>query len=122
LIDGILRCGTNDKAPGKVYILTGEEPVTLNQLVQVIASVLGVPAPRLRFPVTPVYIAGFLCELVCKPLGINPPLYRRRVDFFRKTRSFDITRAKTELGFNPKTNLDSGVQLTAEWYRQHGYL
>jgi nucleoside-diphosphate-sugar epimerase len=122
LIDGILLCGTQEQAQGKVYILTGEEPTTLNQLVRTIAAGLGVHPPRLRFPVTPVYLAGFLCELLCKPLGINPPLYRRRVDFFRKTRCFDISKAKKELGFAPKTNLQTGIGLTAAWYRKHGYL
>jgi nucleoside-diphosphate-sugar epimerase len=122
LIDGILRCGTNQRAIGNVYILTGAEPTTLRQLVQVIAEVLGVRPPWLRFPVTPVYVAGVLCELLCKPLGIQPPLYRRRVDFFRKTRCFDIAKAARELGFSPRTTLRTGMGLTAAWYRQQGLL
>jgi nucleoside-diphosphate-sugar epimerase len=122
LIDGILLCGTKEKAIGNVYILTGEEPTTLNQLVQVIAEVLDVRPPHLRFPVTPVYLAGCMCELLCKPLGINPPLYRRRVDFFRKTRCFVISKAKRELGFTPQTDLKAGVGRTVDWYREHGYL
>jgi nucleoside-diphosphate-sugar epimerase len=122
LIDGILRCGIEEKAIGNMYILTGEEPVTLNQLVRGIAEVLGVPPPRLRLPVTPFYMAGFICELLCKPIGINPPLYRRRVDFFRKTRCFDISKAKRELGFRPNTDLKTGIGLTVAWYREHGYL
>lgn len=122
LIEGILLCGRKDKAIGQIYILIGEEPVTLNHLVQVIAEALGVPPPRLHFPVTPVYLAGFLCELIFKPFGINPPLYRRRVDFFRKTRCFDISKAKIELGFQPKTDLKAGIKLTAGWYREHRYL
>ena len=122
LIDGILLCATREEAIGKVYILTGGEPTTLNQIVRVIAEVLSVRPPWLRFPVTPVYMAGILCELLCKPLGINPPLYRRRVDFFRKTRCFDISKAKRELGFCPKTDLKTGIRLTADWYRGHGHL
>ena len=122
LIDGILLCGTREEAIGRIYILTGREPTTLNQLVRVVAEVLGVRPPRLRFPVGPVYLAGFLCELLCKPLGINPPLYRRRVDFFRKTRSFDISKARRELGFWPKTDLRTGMKLTADWYRGNGHL
>jgi nucleoside-diphosphate-sugar epimerase len=122
LIDGIFLCGTKEEAIGKVYILTGGEPTTLNQLVQVIAEVLGVRPPWLRFPVGPVYMAGILCEMLCKPLGINPPLYRRRVDFFRKTRCFDISKAKRELGFCPKIDLRTGIKRTADWYRGHGHL
>jgi nucleoside-diphosphate-sugar epimerase len=122
LIEGILLCGTNEKSIGNVFILAGEAPVTLNQLVAVIAEILDVPPPRLHFPVAPVYLAGFLCELLCKPFGINPPLYRRRVDFFRKNRAFDISKAKRELGFEPKTDLRTGISLTAGWYRKTGLL
>lgn len=63
LVDGILLCGTKENAFGNIYILTGEEPVTLNQLVSIIAEELGVLPPSLKFPVTPVYLAGYLCEM-----------------------------------------------------------
>lgn len=122
LIDGILRCGTQDTAVGNTYILTGPAPITLNDLVGEIASVLQVPPPRLKLPVMPLYWAGFACEMICKPLGINPPLYRRRVDFFRKTRSFDISKAQRELSFQPQTPLKLGLQRTADWYYAQGYL
>ncbi|MEW6001525.1 MAG: NAD-dependent epimerase/dehydratase family protein [Nitrospirota bacterium] len=122
LIQGVLLCGTEDKAVGNIYILTGEEPTTLNQIVRVIAEIVDVTPPRLHFPVIPIYIISFLCELVFKPLGINPPLYRRRVDFFRKTRAFDISKAKSELGFQPRIDLKTGIRLTADWYQEKGYL
>jgi nucleoside-diphosphate-sugar epimerase len=122
LIDGILLCGEKEEALDNVYILTGAEPTTLNQLVQTIAQVVGVSAPRLRFPVTPVYVAGLLCEIICKPFGINPPLYRRRVDFFRKNRAFSIEKAVRELDFRPKVSLEAGLQQTAQWYTRQGLL
>ncbi len=122
LVEGILRCGTYDNAPGNVYILTGTEPITLNHFVQEIADVVEAPFPKWRLPVMPVYWLGYLCELICKPFGINPPLYRRRVDFFRKTRSFDTSKARQQLSFIPATELKKALQITADWYKQHGYL
>lgn len=122
LVDGILLCGTREEAPGRTYILTGEHPVTLNHLVGVIARALEVPVPAGHWPVTPVYLAGWLCELLCRPLGLDPPLHRRRVDFFRKSRAFRITRAKEELDFRPRTDLVTGIQRTVAWYRKEGYL
>jgi nucleoside-diphosphate-sugar epimerase len=122
LIDGILLCGTKDEALGNIYILTGSQAVTLNVFVRKIAEALDVPPPRLRFPVTPVYLASFACDWLCRPFGIPPPLFPRRMDFFRKTRSFDISKAKNELAFHPKMDLKTGIRLTAESYRKGGWL
>jgi len=122
LIDGILLCGIKKEAVGNTYILGGNEVVNLNQLVDVIAEVLGARKPRLHVPFTPIYCASLLCEWICKPLGVNPPLYRRRVDFFSKNRAFDISKAKRELGFRPKIDLETGIGLTIKWYQQNGYL
>lgn len=122
LVHGILLCATKDEALGNVYILTGEEPMTLNEFVATIAKILDVPSPRWKIPFLPVYAAGAICEFVCRPLGIEPPLYRRRVDFFRKDRAFDISRAEDELSFEPKVTPEEGLRRTARWYRQEGLL
>ncbi len=122
LVDGIILCGTHENAVGNVYILTGEPALTLNEFVASVADVVGVDRPRLRIPVTPIYAASYLCEVVCKPLGIEPPLYRRRVDFFRKDRSFSIAKARNELGFEPRVPVKTGLANTARWYEEHGML
>jgi nucleoside-diphosphate-sugar epimerase len=56
------------------------------------------------------------------PFGIEPPLYRRRVDFFTKSRAFDISRARRELGFAPAVSLEQGIRQTLAWYREHGWI
>jgi nucleoside-diphosphate-sugar epimerase len=122
LIEGILLCGTNNSAVGRIYIIGGKEYVTLNTLATLIAQALAVRLPDRRIPLWPFYALGYACELICRPFGIDPPLYRRRIDFFRKNRAFDISRAKRELGFEPKTDLKTGIGLTAEWYQKEGLL
>ena len=75
-----------------------------------------------HFPVWPFKAAGAACEAICAPLGLEPPIYRRRVDFFTKSRAFDISRARRELGYNPQLSLDEGLRRTVAWYREHGWL
>jgi nucleoside-diphosphate-sugar epimerase len=122
LIEGMLLCGNKEESIGRVYILAGNEYVTLSTLVSLISEALRVSLPKRRIPFWPVYAASYLCELACKPFGIEPPLYRRRVDFFRKDRAFDTSRARRELGFRPQVDLKTGVYRTAEWYKEQGYL
>ena len=122
LVRGFELAGTTPCAAGREYILGGPEYTTLNELVRLIADELGVAPPRLHFPIWPVWVAGALCEAVCVPLGIEPPLFRRRVDFFRKSRAFNIGRAREELGYNPAIDLKTGIKRTAAWYRSRGLL
>ena len=85
-------------------------------------SLSALAVPRLHLPVWPVWAAGAVCEGLCAPFGIEPPLYRRRVDFFTKSRAFDISRARTEIGYTPRVGLHEGIRRTLEWYRSHGWL
>jgi dihydroflavonol-4-reductase len=122
LVEGFRLCGTVPAAAGRTYILAGEHYTTLKDLVALVAEELGVRPPRLHLPVWPVWLAGLACEAVCVPLRIEPPLYRRRVDFYTKSRAFDITRARTELGYRPQVDLREGIRRTIAWYRAHGWL
>lgn len=122
LVDGIVLCGTSEAAPGEVFILAGPEAPTLNEIVRHIAHSLGVAEPRWRIPVWPVTAAGLLCESVCVPLRIDPPLHRRRVAFFTHHREFDCSKAARLLGYAPKVSPAEGIARTAEWYRSAGYL
>jgi nucleoside-diphosphate-sugar epimerase len=122
LCEGFRLCATVPQAAGRTYILAGAEITTLAELVEITAEVARVKPPRRRLPVWPVWLAGAACEAVCVPFGISPPLYRRRVDFFRKSRAFDISRARAELGFAPKVGLREGIGRTLEWYREQRWI
>jgi dihydroflavonol-4-reductase len=122
LTEGFRLCGEVPAAAGRTYILAGDEAPTLNHLVQVIAEEAGVAPPRLHGPVWPFWMAGAACELICAPFGVEPPLYRRRVDFFTKSRAFDISRARAELAYAPVVGVREGVRRTLEWYKQAGWL
>jgi nucleoside-diphosphate-sugar epimerase len=122
LVEGFRLCGEHPAAAGRTYILAGGEVTTLNELVARVAEVAGVRPPRLHLPVWPFWIAGAACEAVCVPLGIEPPLHRRRVDFYTKSRAFDIARARREIGYDPKVGLNDGISRTLAWYRQHGWI
>ena len=122
LVEGFRLCGTVPAAKGRTYLLAGPRYTTLEQLVGMVARELNVEPPRRHWPVWPFWTAGLLCEMVCVPLRIEPPIFRRRVDFYTKSRAFDTTRARRELGFAPTVDLEEGIRRTADWYRSEGLL
>lgn len=119
---GFLRAGETPSAYGEAFILAGAEYTTVRELVALIAEKAGVEPPRFRWPSMPFYAAAAICEDVCRPLGIEPPLYRRRLDFFLKHRAFKIDKAKKELGWEPEVDLASGIEQTLGWYRKVGWV
>ena len=120
--EGLRLCGETPAAAGGTYIIAGATVTTLNELVAIIAREAQVKPPLVHLPVWPFWIAGAVCEAVCVPLRIEPPLYRRRVDFFTKSRAFDISRARKELGFAPAVSLENGIRRALTWYREHGWI
>ena len=122
LVDGIVRAGRKPEAIGEVFTLAGGRYTTLGELVAAIADAVGTRPPRLRLPYAPVYWASVVCEKACKMIGVSPPLYPRRVEFFEKDRAFDISKARRLLGYEPSVELADGLARTASWYREHGLI
>jgi nucleoside-diphosphate-sugar epimerase len=122
LVQGFVLVGDSPTALNEVFTIGGPEYTTIEELVRMVAGALGVEPPRWRIPFLPVYAAAWTCEMLCRPLGISPPLYRRRVEFFHLDRAFDISKARRLLGYDPKWSLSAGLTATAEAYRTAGWL
>jgi dihydroflavonol-4-reductase len=122
LVDGIILCGEHPAAVGEIFILCGEEYVTLNEMVRIVADVVGAKPPRLRLPLAPLFAAAKVCEAICVPLGVNPPLHTRRCDFFTHVRAFTHAKATRLLGFAPRISVAEGMRRTGEWYRAQGLM
>ena len=125
-IDDLCRafelCASRDEAVGQVYIIADEYALTLNQIVRIIAEALGVEPPRRRLPYGLLYATAVVCEAVCTPLRIRPPVFRRRAAWFRSCRWFDISKAKRELGFSPQVRPEDGLPQMVQSYRQAGWI
>lgn len=122
LVDGMILACEGDAGCGQTMILAGEEYVTLNELVKLVAAATGSSNRVWRLPLWPLMSAATLCEFACKPFGIEPPLHRRRAAFFTKDRAFSIARAKAKIGYQPKVSLADGLHRTAKWYVEQGLL
>lgn len=122
LVQGFLLAGEKEEALGQVFTVGGPRYTTLNELVGEIARVTGGPPVRFRIPYAPVHAAAVVCAAACKVLRVNPPLYPRRVEFFKKPRAFRIDKARRLLGYEPTVDLSEGLSRTAAWYRSEGLI
>ena len=122
LIDGLYAAASSENAVGEIFVLAGREVVTTNEMTQAISSALDIPLRKFRAPLWFFMLAAVVMETLLKPLGIQPPLHRRRMDFFRKSFYFSRQTVVEKLGFEPKTDFVDGAKLTEEWYRKNKLL
>jgi nucleoside-diphosphate-sugar epimerase len=75
-----------------------------------------------RLPLKPMLLAAGAVEDLSGVLQVDPPIYRRRMDFFWSDSAFDISRAKRVLDWTPRVDLPEGIRRTAEAYRAAGLI
>ncbi|MBN8550565.1 MAG: NAD-dependent epimerase/dehydratase family protein [Deltaproteobacteria bacterium] len=122
LVDAYLLAATVEAARAQVYIIAGRRPVLMKDVFSTIAGIAGVKPLPFRIPAWPIQFVGSCVETVCSPFGIEPPLHRRRADFFVKNRWFDTSKAQRELGFKPRFEFEEEARLVYSWYRENGWL
>jgi nucleoside-diphosphate-sugar epimerase len=122
LVTGFLLALDRPEAVGQAFLICGPSYVSQRDLAALVAKHTGGRVLPFRIPARPIQWAGDLVEAICVPLGIEPPLHRRRVDFWTKSRAFSIEKARRLLGYDPRTSLEQGIALTADSYRKAGWL
>lgn len=122
LINGVILCGEVDNIKGEVFTMGGEKYTTVKELGLAVAKVLNKRLKIYNIPIFPVWILAVLCEIICPIFKLNPPLYRRRLDFYLKDRAFDISKAKRILNYKPTISLEEGIKRTTQWYAEQGLI
>ena len=122
LVDAFLLCMPAGVGSGREYLIADEKYYPIEEIVKAVGRALDVPVRIPHYPILPVVAVGHLVEKLCKPFGLSPPIFPRRVDWYRQNRAFDISRARNELGYHPQVELEEGLRRTGVWYRQMGLL
>lgn len=122
LVDALVAVMPGGVGAYEAYLIADTEYVTLNDLVRRVSRALGRDFRIAHYPLLPLIVAGHVCERLCKPLGIAPPIFPRRVDWYRQNRAFRIDKARRDFGYAASVSLDEGLHRTGEWYREHGIL
>ena len=122
LIEGLRAAATEKSAIGETVVIAGPRAVTTREMVDGISQALATQGPKITVPLPALMGAAMVIETVCKPAGIQPPLHRRRMNFFVKSFQFSGDSAREKLGFEPKVDFAEGAKRTAKWYEETGHL
>jgi nucleoside-diphosphate-sugar epimerase len=123
-IDDVVECAIRAVqlgGTGETYIVSDRSSYKLKDIIGEIAKNIPTRHPSIYVPKS---VASVLVRLVeaSSLLGIEPFFTSHRIETSTSNRFVSIEKAKNELGYEPKTDLEAGMKRTIEWYKQEGFL
>ena len=122
VVEAFFKACEREEALGQALIVAGPRPCTLRELIGQVQEATGGRRFGVRLPLAPMLALSAVVEDACQALHLDPPIYRRRMDFFRSDSEFDTSRARRALDWVPRVDLPDGIRRTAEDYRRTGAL
>ena len=123
LVDAIVLAGSVPGAVGRAFNVSDGSRVTWWQYINGLASILG------REPVTrsvssrTAYALAWLCEAASRAVmrRSRPFLTRLAVLELGRGQNYDISRARSIMGYRPSVQLEGGLSRVAEWLKAEGW-
>jgi nucleoside-diphosphate-sugar epimerase len=118
LVQALLLALEHDRAVGRIYNVSADRPLTQRAFLEAVAIAVGARAPRIHVPYRVLYGAGYAAERLAALRGstLRPPITRLGVAFLGTDNRYLPERARRELGYAPRVDLEDGVRRTAAWY------
>jgi nucleoside-diphosphate-sugar epimerase len=117
LIQALLLAKENGK-PGEIYIVTGKEVRTMNDCMGLLAKYLGVDPPKKHVSKIMAKTMASYKSLKSKLKKGKPVALGEYIEKMTANRSFDISKAKKDLGFEPKIDYEQSAKEMVEEYRK----
>jgi len=123
LVDGIILAAENPESNGKIYFIADDKIYSWKEAFKIIAKVLNKRTIPLKIPKSLVFFLAFLSENFSKLLGRTAAFNTQKAkEITQRYWGLDVSKAKAELGFLPKYDLERGAKETVRWYKEKGWL
>lgn len=108
--------------PGETYLIASNTSYEMDEIRRLIAKYLGNARPSPYVPYTVAIIGAYCLETLAKLFKCTPIVTSRNIESTVTDRVFSISKAKDELGYLPKVDLEYGIKETVAWYKDKEYL
>lgn len=121
VVQGFMLGAYHKNAPGNVYNITNDRPMTQLEMYAVIAEAVGGKRPTRHVPYLPIYYGSIVAERVVARLTHTKPVVTELgALMFGSDNMHSVDKARRELGFEPKVSLREGINLSAAWFNAGG--
>ena len=120
MVDAIIEASQSQKTVGKAYFIGEKKIYSLNEIFAAIQKTVGKKAVKIKVPYFIAYLFAVSSELYAKMNGGQALLFRK--DFKYPFWRMDVSNAEKDFGFKTKVPFEEGLKITADWYRENGFL
>jgi nucleoside-diphosphate-sugar epimerase len=121
VVQGFLLAAYHEHAPGNVYNITNDQPLTQLEMFNAIADAVGGVRPTRHLPYLPIYYGSIVAErVVARVTRTKPIVTQLGAMMFGSDNRHSVEKARRELGYEPKVDLRTGITLAAEWFNAGG--
>lgn len=123
IVEGLIQAATKNDVKG-IYILSGEKYITIETLFELISAALDIDIKlqNKKRSLTDVLYLNLRKEFSRFLKKADLLTYFTAGTGQKVHRAFSIEKAKRELAYYPKVNLQEGIKRTIEWARKEGLL
>jgi len=104
---------------GERYILGGSN-LALSDILAIIASIVGRPAPKIKLPCAAIYPVALCMEISARLTGLEPMVTRDALRMAKKKMYFSTSKAVKELGYTAR-DAHVAIEDAIRWFRSEGY-
>lgn len=123
LIQGLYLAARSEKAIGQIYFLVCESRISWRELDREIAKALKKKAITIHIPISIAILIALFRETFAKIKGETSMVNREKIRELRERFWIcDGSKAEEELGFHPRISLREGIERSASWYEEEGWL
>lgn len=123
LIEGILLAAFSEKSLNQTYFISSEKGYGWEEIGNISSKILGKRVLKIRIPHFMVFtvaaISQFLSYFKREATILNLEKAREMV---QKSWVCSVEKARQELGYSQKIDLERGIRETINWYKEKGWL
>lgn len=112
----------NNGVIGETYIITSEDSIDFIESGRIIAEELGVKLRVIKAPAWFMVFAATVEERLFTLVGKTPIVTKRNIQMTIHDRVYDISKAKSEIGYKPEMTMEKGIRTVIRWYKEKGIL
>ncbi len=121
VVQGFMLAAYHENAPGNVYNITNDRPLTQLEMYNAIADAVGGTHPKIHLPYLPIYYGSIVAErVVARVTHTKPVVTELGALMFGSDNRHSVEKARRELGFEPQVDLYEGIKLSAVWFNAGG--